>query len=113
MRPRLTRSVIVCGLLLTIVGCGLPSNVPPHEVIGTQAALRMVLVSTEVLADDEYLWAIADYLGRNERILRVMFWTDRLLTPSSMPMNPQQLESMRVLIGTNRNINLRELERQP
>ena len=109
--------LLVCALLVTLGGCGAPTNpnLPDYELVGSQAVMRIVHVAESVVGDDNALWAVADDLRRESgaRILHVMFWTDRSQTPTRLPMTSQQVESMRVVININDNTILRALERQP
>ena len=109
-----TSSVVVAFLLLTalLAACS-PGDqraaAPAYLETGRQGIVRLIVVTADVARDADQLWPIAERLRGRDQAIQVMFWTDKALAPSQLPLTGAQLRTQVAQINVNGFSGLREL----
>ena len=98
---------------LVLVGCSSGNAVPPHEVVGQQGIVRLIVISPELADQDEALWQIADDLRRDtpNQAIQAMFWTNKADAATGLPLTDRALETQVAQIDINPVTSHRELTR--
>ena len=107
------KRLIALGVLC-VTGCSAP-NVPPHDVIGIQGMIAVVVVSPDVAKSDGALWMIADTLRRDlpGQAIQAMFWTSHEQAPkyAILPISDTEVATLAVDVSINPHTGLRALTR--
>jgi len=89
--------------------------VPPYRIVQQQGDVRLIVVASEVAADDASLLRIAESLlpGMPRRLVILQVWTDGSMVPDrAETMTDPQLAARKAVVTINRNTGFRKVERR-
>jgi hypothetical protein len=97
--------VVTLVAMLALVACGETMDKPKikFQRTGGQGKMHFVYVQKEPQVSKEQYLQVGDFICKEERVCIVMFWDDRTMIPSSLPMTDEQLNAKVAHYNLNKN----------
>jgi hypothetical protein len=117
IRGQILAAVVgVAAMLALLVRSEMRSStpsLPTHLVVGEQGIVRFIVVPPTVAGDDSALWQIAERLRQDapSQTIQAMFWVDRSVAPTRLPLDDKAMASQVAQVNINPNSGFRELRR--
>ena len=103
--------LLIIPLFSLLAACGEEVKKPTvkYERVGGQGKMHFVYMkkSSEV-SRDSYL-QVGDYICKGENVCIVMFWDNKSLVPSSIPMTDKQVDSKVAHYNLNKNTGMQRM----